>query len=662
MASITIDTEINSVTKATLTTLLNTFGNYTFTLSNLVDKSTGTVVSNNSYAANNTTYYDGLFTYLKISEGLRTTRYEDSSNNNTIGIGFNMDQWGSTFANREIYLKPILESIGVSNWENVYDGVESITENQAKELFHITMTGRKTDGVVAVDNWGDVTSVKLYNQLKGYGVSDTVSIAGTELATLFSLAFNNPGQLIGPKLSNAVATDDVPAAIYEILEGSNKFYNADGTTIDASHGIANRRLIEAATYKNDLNLTLPDSEFWQIVGWARKAISQGESPNGGSISTTSPLEIVVKGPMPDLILPTEPTPGKTNPDPGEDWNFFYAVRQADILTALTFDSNDKKFVIGSGNDETINGGANNDTIFGSGGNDIIDGGAGFDVLDYSQLGGTDFINADIFAGNTYLNLGEFDVPTGAPKDVFANIEKIIGTGNGDFIYQDSQNLSVEADGGADNIKIAGTEFSSADSIDGGTEKDTLTIIGSTVEGSDFQNVIGIDRIYFENDHTHVLEIFDDVVANSDNQHLEIDFSGAVSAGNTATLDASAVVSGGLTVIGGSDNDSFIAGSGNDILNGGHGNDTVTGGGGADIFAFEFESGAWDVITDYTLLIDKLDLNNETQITTEASSDGTGTLLHIPRPEAKSAWGNPKCHDRPQSPTNDNALQAIKRAS
>jgi len=291
-------------------------------------------------------------------------------------------------------------------------------------------------------------------------------------------------------------------------------------------------------------------------------------------------------------------------------------------------SENNDIINGGVNNDTINGGANNDTIFGSGGNDIIDGGAGFDVLDYSQLDGTDFINADIFAGNTYLNLGEFDVPTGAPKDVFANIEKIIGTGNGDFIYQDSKNLSVEAGGGADNIKIAGTEFSNADSIDGGTEKDTLTIIGSTVEGGDFQNVIGIDRIHFENDHTHVLEIFDDVVANSDNQHLEIDFSGAVSAGNTATLDASAVVSGGLTVIGGSDNDSFIAGSGNDILNGGHGNDTVTGGGGADIFAFEFESGAWDVITDYTLLIDKLDLNNETQITTEASSDGTGTLLYI----------------------------------
>ncbi|MNQ52412.1 Poly(beta-D-mannuronate) C5 epimerase 1 [compost metagenome] len=57
------------------------------------------------------------------------------------------------------------------------------------------------------------------------------------------------------------------------------------------------------------------------------------------------------------------------------------------------------------------------------------------------------------------------------------------------------------------------------------------------------------------------------------------------------------------------NDTLIGGDGNDILLGGLGDDTLTGGGGADIFRWQAGDTGHDVVTDFELGVDSLDLSD-----------------------------------------------------
>ncbi|RYF83156.1 MAG: VWA domain-containing protein, partial [Comamonadaceae bacterium] len=61
--------------------------------------------------------------------------------------------------------------------------------------------------------------------------------------------------------------------------------------------------------------------------------------------------------------------------------------------------------------------------------------------------------------------------------------------------------------------------------------------------------------------------------------------------------------------GGAGNDTLNGGTGNDILIGGTGNDTLTGGANADIFRWLAGDGGNDVITDFALGVDKIDLRD-----------------------------------------------------
>ncbi len=63
--------------------------------------------------------------------------------------------------------------------------------------------------------------------------------------------------------------------------------------------------------------------------------------------------------------------------------------------------------------------------------------------------------------------------------------------------------------------------------------------------------------------------------------------------------------GNDTLIGGAGADTLIGGAGNDVLNGGAGDDTLTGGAGSDVFQFSAAGFGHDIITDFTVGVDKL---------------------------------------------------------
>jgi len=107
-----------------------------------------------------------------------------------------------------------------------------------------------------------------------------------------------------------------------------------------------------------------------------------------------------------------------------------------------------------------------------------------------------------------------------------------------------------------------------------------------------------------------------VVDNAGDQILELGGGGI----DTALVSASRYVlngqvenatitkAAGATVVGNASANWIIGGSGADIIEGGGGLDLLTGGGGADVFVFHHTGDGVDVITDFTVGQDQLDLS------------------------------------------------------
>jgi Ca2+-binding RTX toxin-like protein len=232
----------------------------------------------------------------------------------------------------------------------------------------------------------------------------------------------------------------------------------------------------------------------------------------------------------------------------------------------------------------------------------VTGGAGNDTIDTSAVAYT--LNAVIDAG-----AGDDNVTTGAGNDTIT-----IGAGDD----------TVTSGAGNDTI-VGGANVDGADVINGGTGSDTLTLAGGATagvaDGGAYAGA-GVTLTSVTNVETitvaaglaavdNVSPVFD--VAGSTNDYTLTLVAGNVTAGNTLTVDASALragvvttlgagsqvngagfvatdenltlvggaVAGILNVTGGAAADTITTGTGNDIVNGGAGNDTIDGGAGAD---------------------------------------------------------------------------------
>lgn len=163
------------------------------------------------------------------------------------------------------------------------------------------------------------------------------------------------------------------------------------------------------------------------------------------------------------------------------------------------DGNDR--LIGGAGDDFLFGGAGNDRLIGGEGNDLLDGGDGIDTADYAAE--TTGVTVDLAAGKAN---GE-----GIGRDTLTGIENVIGgAGNDVLIGNDLANI---LDGGAGNDRIvagagdtvlggAGDDVievkagaGAAASIDGGTGRDTVKLLG-TGTGS-LAAPTGVERLEVE---------------------------------------------------------------------------------------------------------------------------------------------------------------------
>ncbi len=225
---------------------------------------------------------------------------------------------------------------------------------------------------------------------------------------------------------------------------------------------------------------------------------------------------------------------------------------------LTGDDGDNVILGNAGND-MIRGGAGADIILGGAGNDNLGGQDGDDLL-YGE-DGFDTLNGG--RGNNVLD-------GGARKDILsvdsdAGFTRVFG-GEAD---NDADELKFINKGSLDGVNVIFTDG----------EEGSFTFNNATARGT----LAGVEVVF----GTSANDVFNASASVGGVQ---------IRAGN-----------GQDTLTGGIRNDILSGEGGNDVINGGLGNDRLSGGGGSDVFVFSQNSGQ-DVITDFNIAQDRLDLS------------------------------------------------------
>jgi Ca2+-binding RTX toxin-like protein len=221
-------------------------------------------------------------------------------------------------------------------------------------------------------------------------------------------------------------------------------------------------------------------------------------------------------------------------------------------------------LIGSNSNNSLTGGDGDDLIYGAGGADAIDGGNGFDTASYSGSGAvTVRLDGSVGVGNQ------------AAGDTLLSIERVIGSGNADFIYGATGDDTLEGSSGNDYLSGG----SGADTLRGDTGDDILAggagadILdgggGSTEDTADYSLSVAAVQV----DLQAATATGGDAAGDT---FISIEYlTGSVGAD---TLGGSAVSN---YIVGGDGNDTIFGYGANDNLNGGNGDDIIDGGVGAD---------------------------------------------------------------------------------
>ncbi|HZF95687.1 MAG TPA: calcium-binding protein [Allosphingosinicella sp.] len=278
---------------------------------------------------------------------------------------------------------------------------------------------------------------------------------------------------------------------------------------------------------------------------------------------------------------------------------------------------------GNNLDNAITGAAGADMLEGGAGNDLLDGGAGGDTM--SGGTGNDVYIVDSADDRVIENGGEGDadeVRTSLSNYVLpANVERLVYTGTADggtlrgnasnnvitgsngrnvFLLQDGGDDSASGQDGIDSFYF-GAAFTTADYVDGGSNRDSILLQGDYSGGVTFgigttTNIVGVESISLlsgsnasfgdtaDNRYSYNLTLLDSNVAAGAlmkvNRFHLLD-------GENFRFDGSAETESGYQVFGGLGTDTFIGGQQNDNFIFGHdgrfaAGDTVVGGAGYDV--------------------------------------------------------------------------------
>lgn len=264
--------------------------------------------------------------------------------------------------------------------------------------------------------------------------------------------------------------------------------------------------------------------------------------------------------------------------------------------------------IGGRGDDSVDGNPLDNRLEGRAGDDSLNGASGSDVL--SGEAGADRIWGSAGADRLFGGPGEDWLYGGDDDDMIRGHgggDRLRGGAGADALYGDSGDDDLGGHAGNDTLDGG----IGADRLDGGEGRDLL--VGGegddTVQGLNGRDTLrggaGRDRLEGGGD--------DDVLTGAaDDDEL-------FASGGDDWLD------------GGRGHDLLIGGRGDDDLTGGRGDDTLAGGPGRDVFRFAAASG-FDVIRDFELGVDRLDVADPAAALASARPDGADTILTVAGPD------------------------------
>lgn len=478
---------------------------------------------------------------------------------------------------------------------DIYTGVENLTGSKFADVLggdggdNILMGGEGNDTLM-----GDAGKDKLQG---GTGVNTASYVASTASVTLDLASGGTVGDAEGDSytdIQNVIGSD-----FADTLTGDSNANQIDG-------GAGNDTLIGGAG--NDTLLGGDGDDTLKNTGAGKHTYDGGAGVNTVNYEGFNTV----------LDLSLSRTDGNSNGANGQEiYSNIQNLTGGNKADTLTGDGQGNTLRGGADNDN-LSGLAGNDALFGEAGADVLVGGTGADTLN----GGADVDVADYSGASAAITL-DLGTPTNgdgdAKGDVLIDIEKIVGTSQGDTFVAGGSKTNYHYDGGngTDTVSFAGSAAvtvslavgtstgglaqgatytsienligsanadtlqgnSGANKIEGGKGNDNLQAgLGGndTLDGGEDSNTIDYSAFASGNAITLNLAQTPDT-----NGHVTVTIAGTSQIDRLKNIQNVLGSAGGDNITGDSNVNLLEGNAGNDILRGGAGLDTLMGGLGTD---------------------------------------------------------------------------------
>jgi Ca2+-binding RTX toxin-like protein len=541
-------------------------------------------------------------------EGIDTVSYESASGvtvNLGTGLGISGQAAGDQYVSIENVLGSFLDDILIGNagantltgggGNDTLDGGEGDTDTAA-------FTGHRADYLIEKITVGGIAQIRVtgLNTLAWEGVDILTNIEFLKFSNTVIRADNNPPVLGSPTIPDQVAGDGVS---YSYQIPATSFTDPDfGDVLTYDATLANGSALPAWLSFNPATRTFSGTPPFAVIGTVLQVKVIVADTSFALVSDVFALTIV-QAPGPDVT----------------------GTVANDALNG-TFRA------------ERMFGLDGNDVLFGSDGSDTMDGGVGAsDWADYSGSGSA--VTVDLATG---VGIGGT-----AAGDTYVAIENVRGSAFGDILIGNSGTNTLEGlagidtlNGGAGNDRLVVSAAGSGSNVNGGTNVDTLAILGAVSLGT----VAGMEAIELSGGAAltltgaQVSNGFALTTAVTGTGSLTINMSAglllptklwsiaagiAVTINGTSGTDIMKLANAVQTVNGGDGSDQIKGGNQVDTINGGNGIDKIIGQGGADIltggagndvfrYLAQGDSGLGinaDRITDFTIGQDRLNFKD-----------------------------------------------------